>query len=133
MELGLALPGVDQLYVGCRSIVQTIFKEGEIDLVMRFTALESQHGAPRVLTQAGLSAIVRFAEGELTATQVRGRNGQHTSLPLTDTPKARQKHNNDEGRGEETSCKLIESTVTFRNSRACGGWLSAARSWGTGQ
>ena len=91
VELGLALPGVDQLYVGCRSIFLAVFKEGEMDLLMRFTALESSHGAPHVLTQQGLSALIQFAESELTAIQVRGKHGQNTSLPLTDTQKQRLK------------------------------------------
>ena len=62
-----------------------------MDLLMRFTALESSHGAPDVLTQQGLSALIQFAESELTAIQVRGKHGQNTSLPLTDTQKQRLK------------------------------------------
>ena len=72
VELGLALPGVDQLYVGCRSIFLAVFKEGEMDLLMRFTALESSYGAPHVLTQQGLSALIQFAESEQTPIQARG-------------------------------------------------------------
>ena len=53
--------------------------------------MEQNWGYPHNLSHEGLRAINQFAEAELGAMIVRGRSGANTTLPLTDTQKARSK------------------------------------------
>ena len=91
VEIGMTLPGLDQLYRGARSIYSSAFEGDDFGLRLRWTTMEQNWGYPHNLNHEGLRAINQFAEAELGAMIVRGRSSANTSLPLTDTQKARSK------------------------------------------
>ena len=62
VQLQMGLPGLDQLYTGCRPIFSDIFEQGDVSLQMRWTAMELQNGAPHIRTERGLRDMIRFAE-----------------------------------------------------------------------
>ena len=91
VDMGLGLPSVEQLYRGARSIYSGAFEGEDFSLRLRWANLETQWGYPHRLTHEGLRAINQFAEAELGALVVSGKGSQNTSLPLTDTQRARAK------------------------------------------
>ena len=107
MQLQLGLPGLDQLYTGCRSIFSDIFEQGDVSLQMRWTAMEIQNGAPHIRTEKGLRDMIRFAESELGAMAIRGRGHQNTSLPLTDTQKKNLKSEQENKRRQQLRSRLL--------------------------
>ena len=97
-ELHVTLPGVELLYRGARSIYGSIFDDNDdFSLRLRWTQHEQSFGFPHRLTHEGLKGINEFAQGELTALVTSGRQTANTSLPLTDTQRARNKGEKEAG------------------------------------
>ena len=91
VQIGMQLPSLELLYRGARSIYAGAFEQDDFALRLRFTTEEQKWGFPHRLSYEGLQAINAFAEGELAALVLRGTSSINTSLPLTDTQRAREK------------------------------------------
>ena len=90
-DIGMTMPSLELLYRGARSIYSGAFEGDDFHLRLRWTNVEAQWGFPHQLSHEGLRAINEFAEAELSAMVIAGRNGGTTGLPLTETQRQREK------------------------------------------
>ena len=105
VDIGMTLPSLELLYRGARSIYSGAFENDDFALRLRWTNMEQMWGYPHKLSHEGLRAINEFAEAELTAMIIVGKNSGSSGLPLTDTQKQRAKGERDAEKRKKTEEK----------------------------
>ena len=105
VDIGMTLPSLELLYRGARSIYSGAFEIDDFALRLRWTNMEQMWGYPQKLSHEGLRAINEFAEAELTAMIIVGKNSGSSGLPLTDTQKQRAKGERDAEKRKKTEEK----------------------------
>eukprot|EP00959_Pyramimonas_sp_CCMP1952_P299877 6272350-Pyramimonas_sp.AAC.1 len=109
VDIGMALPSLEQLYRGARSIYSGAFETDDFGLRLRWSSIEQQWGYPHNLTHEGPRAINQFAEAKLGAMIVNGRLGANPTLPLTETQRARAKGEKEAEKKRSAAARLSTS------------------------
>ena len=92
VTIKMQLPSLEQLYRRARSIYYGAFEKEDFVLrLMRWSQEEAKWGYPHKLSIEGLRGINTFAENELAAMIIQGKSSLNTSLPLTETQRARER------------------------------------------